>query len=170
MPHTSRIIRTGRLTLRPVGWADLPDVTRLKADPAVFAQMLGGVRGPHQAAAEMADDVAFWGKEGVGIFTVREGGAFLGITGVHERPDGRGIGLRFALHTRARGRGLAREAAAAALRFAHDEGVRRVIAVCRAENRGSRLVLGGIGMTLREQFERDGNTMLVYESLRRVEE
>jgi RimJ/RimL family protein N-acetyltransferase len=170
MPHGTRIIRTARLTLRPVGWSDLPEITKLKGDPAAFAQMLGGVRTPTQAASDMADDVAFWGKEGVGIFTIREDGVFRGITGVHERPDGRGIGLRFALHPSARGRGLAREAAAAALRFAHDEGIRRVVAVSRAENRSSRLVLGSIGMTLRDQFERDGHTMLLYESIRRPQE
>ncbi len=171
MPNStnSRILRTARLILRPVGWSDLPAIARLKTDPSVFAQMLGGVRSQTQAAQEMADDVAFWGREGVGMFTVREaqGGEFVGITGVHERPDGRGIGLRFALHQSARGRGLAREAAGAALRFAHDEGVARIVAVTRAENRSSRLVLGSIGMTQRDEFERDGHRMLIYVSVRR---
>ncbi len=170
MPHSPRIIRTARLTLRPVNWSDLADVTKLKSDPAAFALMLGGVRSPGQSAAEMADDVAAWGREGVGIFTVREQGQFRGITGVHERPDGRGIGLRFALQPSARGRGLAREAAAAALRFAHDEGVPKIIAVARADNRSSRLVLGSIGMTVQGEFDRDGDTMLIYQSTRRAAE
>ena len=167
MSQSPRIIRTARLTLRPVGWSDLPDITRLKTDPGVFALMLGGVRSPAQSAHEMADDIAFWGKEGVGMFTVREQGIFRGITGVHDRPDGRGIGLRFALHQNARGRGLAREAAAAALRFAHDEGVPKIIAVARADNLTSRLVLGSIGMTVAAEFDRNGQPMLIYQSLRR---
>ena len=168
MPATNRIIRTARLILRPVGWADLPEITRLKADPGSFAQMLGGIRSPKKAAEEMASDVAFWGREGVGMFSIRDKGTgeFRGITGVHDRPDGLGIALRFALPPAARGSGLAREAAAAALRFAHDEGVERVIAVSRADNRASRLVLGSIGMTQVRAFDRDGHAMLVYESRR----
>ena len=161
-----RFVRTGRLLLAPVNWADLADVTRLKRDPQAFAMMLGGVRTPGQAMDEMAADIAFWGERGIGIFTLREQGIFRGITGFHDRPDGRGVALRFALSPSARGRGLAREGAGAALRFGHDQGIEQIIAVAREENRASRLVLGGIGMTVRDRFERDGHQMLVYESRR----
>lgn len=161
-----RIVRTGRLLLAPVNWADLADVTQLKRDPQAFAMMLGGVRTPAQAADEMAADIAYWSARGVGIFTMREGGAFRGITGFHDRPDGRGVALRFALSPSARGRGIAREGAGAALRFGHDQGIGRIIAVAREDNRTSRLVLGGIGMSVRSRFERDGHRMLVYESVR----
>lgn len=150
-----------------MNWADLADVIRLKRDPQAFALMLGGVRTPAQTMEEMAEDIAFWGRNGIGIYTMREGGRFRGMTGFHERPDGRGIALRFALSPDARGRGLAREGAGAALRFAHDEGWNHIVAIARAENRTARLVLGGIGMAVRDRFERDGNTMLVYESVRR---
>ncbi len=160
-----RIVRTGRLVLAPVTWAALVDVARLKGDPKAFALMLGGVRTPSQARDEMADDIAFWGARGIGIFAMREEGAFRGITGFHERPDGRGVALRFALAYDARGRGLAREGAGAALRFGHEVLLARIVAVAREQNRTSRLVLGGIGMTVRDRFERDGHTMLVYESL-----
>ncbi len=172
MAATSRILRTARLVLRPVNWPDLADVARLKTDPTCFALMLGGVRSPLQAAGEMADDIAFWSEAGVGIFTMRATGDanpttnFRGIAGVHRRPDGRGIGLRFALAPSARGQGLAREGAGRALRFTHDEGIPRVIAVCREDNRASRLVLGGIGMRAADTFERDGHPMLVWESVR----
>ena len=40
------ILRTARLVLTPVGGADLPDLRAIKADPRVFAIMLGGVRTP----------------------------------------------------------------------------------------------------------------------------
>ena len=160
-----RVVRTGRLLLAPVNWADLADVTQLKRDPQSFAMMLGGVRTAAQVADEMAADIAYWSAKGIGIFTMREGGVFRGITGFHDRPDSRGVALRFALASGARGRGLAREGAGAALRFGHDQGYERIIAVAREENRTSRLVLGGIGMTVRDRFERDGHQMLVYESL-----
>ena len=166
--NDARVLRTGRLVLRPVGYADLANLVRLKADPLVFAVMLGGVRTPEQTARELAEDISFWGAQGVGMWSVREDatGAFLGLVGLHGRPDGRGVALRFALHAAAQGRGYASEAAGAALRFAHDRtGLERVIAVARASNIGSRQVLGAIGMVQVESYERDGYQVLVYESV-----
>jgi RimJ/RimL family protein N-acetyltransferase len=88
------------------------------------------------------------------------------MTGLEHRPDGRGVALRFALWPEAQGRGLAREAAYAALRFGHDRAkLGRIIAVARQSNFGSRIVLGSIGMREAETFEQRGYTMLLYESL-----
>jgi RimJ/RimL family protein N-acetyltransferase len=145
---------------------DLPALMALKADPLVYALMLGGVRSHRETVHELAEDIAYWGANGVGIFAIYEGSAFQGITGIHDRPDGRGKALRFAVWPDARGRGIAREAAFAALRFAHDKaGLARVIAVARSENFGSRMVLGSIGMSECDAFLRDGHIMLVYESV-----
>ena len=160
---------TGRLVLTPVAWGDLDELAALKADPRVYGQMLGGVRTRGQVAAELADDTMFWARHNVGMWTVRpaEGGAAIGIVGLHERPDGRGMALRFAFTPESRGRGLAREAAGAALRFAHDRaGIPRVIAVARESNIGSRTVLGAIGMREGETFLRGGEPMVVFESVR----
>jgi RimJ/RimL family protein N-acetyltransferase len=168
--NDSRALRTGRLWLRPVGYADLPELVRLKGDPRVFAIMLGGVRLPEQVARELAEDIAFWGRHGAGMWAVRsaEDERFLGLVGLHGRPDGRGVALRFALHAAAQGRGYASEAAGAALRFAHERaGLARVVAVARASNIGSRQVLGAIGMVLCESFLRDGEEVLLYESVMR---
>ncbi len=146
---------------------DLPWLMALKADPLVYALMLGGVRSNWQSVAELAEDIAYWGANGVGMFSIWEGRNFQGITGIHDRPDGRGKALRFAVWPDARGRGIAREAASAALRFAHEQArLERVIAVARAENFGSRMVLGSIGMHECDAFLRDGHVMLVYESVR----
>jgi RimJ/RimL family protein N-acetyltransferase len=160
------VITTARLTLRPVDWRDLPDLTALKSDPGVFAVMLGGVRTPAQTQADLATDLATWGKHGVGIWTVRDAAAaFAGIAGIMDRPDGRGLSLRFAIRPELRGKGIAREAAAAALRDALDRaGLPRVIAVTRASNTASRTVLGSIGMRECEAFARDGYPMLTYEA------
>jgi RimJ/RimL family protein N-acetyltransferase len=159
-----RVLRTGRLVMSPVAASDLADLIRLKGDPGVFAQMLGGVRGPAQVAAELAEDLGFWARTGAGMWMVREAGVAVGLTGLHQRPDGRGVGLRFAFTPSSRGRGLAREAAGAALRFAHDRaGLPHVVAVAREDNVASRLVLGGIGMREAGRFDRDGDPMLIYE-------
>lgn len=160
-------IRTGRLRLTPVGWQDIEDLCALKGDPLVYATMLGGVRGPVQVAAELAEDTIFWARHAVGMWIVRDlGGEAVGLTGLHERTDGLGIALRFAFRPETRGRGLAREAAGAGLRFAHDRArLRRVIAVAREDNIASRTVLGAIGMRESGTFLRAGDRMLIYESL-----
>lgn len=160
-------LRTARLVLRPVNWADMEDMARLKADIGAFGGMLGGVRNCVQAEEEMAADIALWARRGVGIFTISEQNCFIGMTGVHERPDGRGLGLRIALFPRVAGRGLAREAAGCALYYTLGAGEERVIAVTREDNLASRIVLGGIGMILVETFQRDGHNMLLYEKRRR---
>jgi RimJ/RimL family protein N-acetyltransferase len=161
------ILRTARLDLTPVGGSDLPDLRAFKANPAVFAVMMGGVRTYAQTAEDLAHDVMAWGRYGFGIWAIRENGRFVGITGLEHRPDGRGVAVRFAVQEDSQGRGLAREAAYAALRFGHDRaGLERIIGVVRESNFGSRTVLGNIGMHETGTFEQRGYQMLLYESLR----
>jgi len=167
--NQSWIIRTGRLVMRPVSYLDLPDLVALKGDPLVYAVMLGGVRSLVECAQDLAEDIAFWGAHGVGMWAVRlaDGEAFIGYVGLHSRPDGRGIALRFACVRSSQGRGYASEAAGAALRFAHERaGLVRIVAVARETNIASRQVLGGIGMTEVESYLRDGYRVIVYESVR----
>lgn len=153
--------------MRPVSYQDLTDLRRIKTDPRVFAVMLGGVRADLRVQEELADDISTWGARGFGWWTVRasDTGAFWGLTGLAERPDGRGIALRFAFWPEIQGHGLAREAAGAALRFGHDRaGLSSIIAVARQTNIASRIVLGGIGMVVSGQFRQDGHDMLLFES------
>ncbi len=169
-----RTLRTGRLVMTPVGGADLSDLRAIKADPRVFAGMLGGVRNAAETAEDLARDVIAWGARGYGIWAVREAAdrRFVGITGLEDRPDNRGVALRFALWPDVQGRGLAREAAGAALRFGHDHaghgrsGLGRIVAVARETNFASRTVLGAIGMVPCETFLQHGHTMILFESVR----
>lgn len=163
------ILRTGRLVLTPVNGTDLADLRALSADARIFAVMLGGVRDTVRTAEDLAQHVIAWGRYGFGIWAIRDiahGNRFVGITGLQHRLDGRGIGLRFALWPEAQGRGLAREAAWAALRFGHERAaLPRIVAVARDSNFGSRTVLGGIGMREAERFEQQGYSMMLYESV-----
>ncbi len=162
-------IHTGRLVLTPVGWADLPDLVALKGDPRAFAVMLGGVRTPGRVSEELAAEIADWPRLGYGMWMVRDAGSqrFIGIVALQDRPDGRGVGLRFALAPGAQGHGYASEAAGAALRFGHERvGLKRVVAVAREDNISSRQVLGAIGMVPCGAFTRDGTPMLMLESVR----
>ena len=161
-------LRTGRLLMTPVSGADLADLRAIKSAAAVFAVMLGGVRNASQTADDLARNVCDWGQYGFGIWAVREAARFVGITGLEHRSDGKGVALRFALWPEAQGRGLAREAAYAALRFGHDQAaLPRIVGVARESNFGSRTILGGIGMRHAETFEQHGYAMLLYESLSR---
>jgi len=164
-----RTLRTPRLLLTPVSGADLPDLRAIKADPRVFAVMLGGVRNAAQTAEDLARDVIAWGANGYGIWAVREiaDHRFAGITGLEDRSDRRGVALRFAFWPDVHGRGIAREAAGAALRFGHEHsGLKRIVAVARETNFASRTVLGAIGMVPCEEFVQDGHAMIMFESVR----
>ena len=162
-----RTITTARLSLLPPGLEHLPDLIRLKADEAVFGFMLHGTRTPARTREELEDDIDFWKVRGYGTWSVFERGTgeFLGIAGLMERPDGRGIAVRFALWPHCRGKGYAREAAKAALDFGHAAGVARIIGVARETNLSSRAVLRDCGMARCGEFEHRGHRMLVYESL-----
>jgi RimJ/RimL family protein N-acetyltransferase len=165
---TSRVVRTPRLTLLPVGKENLPDLIPLKAAPEVFGLMLHGVRTPERTREELEDDIDFWAVRGYGTWAVHrtEDGEFLGIVGLMERPDGRGVALRYALWPHCRGHGYAREAARAALEFGHAAGLRRIIAVARESNASSCGVMADIGMTPGGGFIHAGHPMRVFESLR----
>jgi len=163
------VLRTGRLIMRPVAARDEADIAALKADPRAFAMMLGGVRSGLQTRDELAADIRAWGALGIGLWSARDvtTEAFYGIAGILARADGRGLALRFAFWPEARGQGLAREAAMAALRFAHDRlGLPRIVAVARESNPASRALLTGIGMQEEPEqaFMRDGFRMLLYAS------
>jgi RimJ/RimL family protein N-acetyltransferase len=163
-------IHTGRLILQPVAPGDLADLQALKADPRAFAKLLGGVRTHRQSAIELAEDMSFWARHGFGIWTVRltATDGFIGIAGLMERADGRGMALRFALRAEAQGHGYGSEAAGAVLRFAHERaGLARVVAVAQEDNIGSRQVLGAIGMRLSDRFAQGGVWKLEYESVMR---
>jgi RimJ/RimL family protein N-acetyltransferase len=162
-----RTLTTARLSLLPPGREHLPDLIRLKADERVFGFMLHGTRSPERTKEELEDDMEFWLVRGYGTWSVfeRATGEFLGIAGLMERPDGRGVALRFALWPECRGKGYAREAAAATLEFGHRAGLSRIIAVARESNMASRGVLSDIGMREVGEFRHQGHRMLQFESV-----
>jgi RimJ/RimL family protein N-acetyltransferase len=73
--------------------------------------MLHGVRTPERTREELEDDIDFWQVRGYGTWAVHSlaDESFLGIAGLMERSDGRGVALRFALWPEVRGQGYARE-------------------------------------------------------------
>ena len=163
-----RTLSTARLSLLPPGPEHLPDLIRLKADERVFGFMLHGTRSAERTREELEDDMEFWLVRGYGTWSVfeRATGDVNGIVGLMERPDGRGVALRFALWPECRGKGYAREAAAATLEFGHRAGLARIIAVARETNAASIAVLQDIGMRPCGGFRHQGHEMRVFESRR----
>ena len=86
---------------------DLPDLQALKADPRVFAVMLGGVRTPNRTADELAEEIAYWGRRGIGIWAGREHAAHVpGHHRVHGPAGRAGDRIAVCLHDRGPRAGL----------------------------------------------------------------
>ena len=162
-----RRIRTGRLELKPVSWGDIDDVARLKANAGAVGVRCCGIRSRGQSESDVAASIFSWGRNGVGIFAVREMGRFVGMAGVRPGAEDGTYEFEFALCPTRAGRGLTREAAGAALTFAHDAGVERVIAHVPDGDIMGRQIIGGSGMALCQHYAGpDGRQMLLYHSVR----
>jgi RimJ/RimL family protein N-acetyltransferase len=110
-------IETERLLLRPVQPDDLDELVRLHEDPAV-AHFIGS-----PTRDWLADRIGWsreeWTERGHGMLAIldRTDGAFLGRTGLKYWPQFEETELGWVLQPEARGRGIATEAAGAALRW-----------------------------------------------------
>ena len=152
-----REVDTERLCLRPFSLADGEAHERLYADPEV-TRWLGdgpwlGAAARERSARTVARFVDHWAREGFGVWAVieRATGAFLGQCGLNRLEDGE-IEVLYALAQPAWGRGLASEAATAAVRYGFDVvGLSRIVAVARPDNTGSRRVMEKAGLV----YERD---------------
>ena len=157
------IVETARLVLRPFSVAVSADHARLYADPAV-TRFLGAGPGPADEVPERSRRVvegfvAHWARHGFGVWAVhdRADGAFIGQCGLRYVPEDWGfpageVEVLYAFARARWGAGLAREAAAAAVRHGLDTvGLPRIIAVTHREHMASRRVLEAIGL----RYEKD---------------
>ena len=151
-------LRTARLRLRPFTEADGPVHLALYQDPEVTRQLGGGPFVDDQIAARsrraVEKFVRHWAEKGYGVFAVEDlaTGRFLGQCGLNTIDELGEIEVLYALERAAWGRGLATEAARAALAYGFDEaGLPRIVAVTRPEHTRSRHVLEKLGM----RYERD---------------
>jgi RimJ/RimL family protein N-acetyltransferase len=151
-------LRTSRLRLRPFTEADAAAHLELYRDPEVTRYLGGGpftgdqIEQRSRRAVEKF--VRHWAERGFGVFAVEdlETRRFLGQCGLNTIDELREIEILYALERAAWGRGLATEAARAALAFGFDDArLPRIVAVTRPEHRASRGVLEKLGM----RYERD---------------
>jgi ribosomal-protein-alanine N-acetyltransferase len=152
------VLHTPRLRLRPFTEADAPAHLALYRDPEVTRPLPGGPflgdQVPVRSRRAMDRFVRHWAEKGFGVFAVEElaTGRFLGQCGLNTIDELGEIEVLYALERAAWGRGLATEAAGAALAFGFDEArLPRIVAVTRPEHVTSRRVMEKLGM----RHERD---------------
>ncbi|MET9762717.1 GNAT family N-acetyltransferase [Streptomyces sp. NPDC006372] len=152
---------TARLRLRPWRDDDLDPLAEMYADPEVMRYIGdGSVRAREETAASLSRMRVEWEERGHGMFAVelRRTGELTGWTGttvpdfLPEVLPGVEIGWRLA--HRFWGRGLATEAARAALGHAFDiVGLERVLSICNVDNAASEGVMRKLGMRLDRETE-----------------
>jgi RimJ/RimL family protein N-acetyltransferase len=143
-------IETAQLRLRPLSKADVPKWAQLiYADPDVTRYLPGPDATPLERTERLYQQFSnHWQNHGYGEWAVtdRETGAFLGQCGLNHIADISETELDYALAKHAWGRGLATEAANAAVQFAFETvGLRRLIGFVIPEHIASRRVLERLG-------------------------
>ncbi len=145
-----QILETERLRLRWFDDSDVPFILGLINEPSWKANIADpGVSTPEQARQWMRDRLLnrYW-SQGHGFWCVerKEDGERLGLAGLIHREGLPEPDLGYGLAERHWGRGYAREAAAAALRYAHEVlGLRHLLATTAPHNDSSGRVLMDIG-------------------------
>lgn len=149
------MLRTARLTLRPFTLADAGFMLRLLNEPSWLRYI--GDRGVHTLAeAERYLEqgaLASYAQHGFGFEAVvlHETGETVGMCGLAQREYLDAPDIGFAFLPEHAGRGLAFEAASAAMARARGPlGLRRILATTREDNHASQKLLSKLGL----QFER----------------
>lgn len=151
-----RRIQTPRLVMRPPAPADLEPYHALFCDPEVsrYLPTRGEPLPLERVESGIARSLEHWDLRGFGVWILsdRATGAFLGHCGLRHLDEIGETELLYALARSHWGRGLATEAAAAALRFGFDVAhLPRIVALAVPENASSIRVMEKIGM----RYERD---------------
>jgi RimJ/RimL family protein N-acetyltransferase len=142
-------LETARLVLRPFGSEDLDDLAAMLGDPVVMKFLGDGIpRDRADSWRQLTGIVGHWVLRGYGLWALErhDDGAFLGWTGHLQHEGWPGFELAYSLVPRHWGRGYAREAATAALRYAHEVLHRdEVISIIRPDNAASIRVATALG-------------------------
>ena len=156
-------VDTPRLRARPPAAADVPALLAVYEDPDSVRWLYGG--GPRPRPEDIAHmvelDAAHWRAHGFGrwVWAEREGGALVARCGpklalVEGRPD---VEIHWSVRADHRGRGLAREAAGAAIDACFDDlGLASVTALTHVDNAASERVARALGFAPERVVEHAG--------------
>jgi RimJ/RimL family protein N-acetyltransferase len=149
-------LRTPRLLLSRPRPADLPDLVRMYADPAVMAT-LGGLRSAEESRVYLDRMMAHWQEHGFGWWVARDpaSGRFLGRGGLRhvqvEAQDEVEVGYGFVAE--AWGKGLATELALESVRVGLEVlGLRGLVSFTLPTNLASRRVMEKAGFVYERDF------------------
>jgi ribosomal-protein-alanine N-acetyltransferase len=146
LPH----LDTARLSLRPVSPTDEDALHALFNDATVRRYLWDDRPVSRETVREViAASLGSFEAEGFGLFLahLREGGAFVGFTGLRRTEETREVELLYGLWPTFSGQGLATEMARAGLRFGFEEaGLDTVVASADVPNLASFRVMERLGM------------------------
>ena len=165
MPSTP-LIETERLRLRAVTADDLDELVRLHQDPLVTRFM--GSPDREWLARWLRSSDEEWEERGHGrlVIVEKEGGGFLGRTGLKYWPQFEETEIGWALQAEARGKGYATEAARAVLNWASGRfDVPYFTAMIRPDNTASIAVAERLGMSPLRPDKLLGDPVTVYSTL-----
>jgi ribosomal-protein-alanine N-acetyltransferase len=161
----TRNLETERLHLRPFDMTDLPELVPIYGDEAVMGIRKIGVQTPRQTEAELAGIIDHWRDHGFGLWAVidKADKTLLGECGLRHSGNGREIEISYGLSKNTWGRGLATEAAFAALDYGFGvAGLAEIVAIARSSNHASHRVMQKLGMHLTKTWESDGVGLVRY--------
>ena len=163
-------IETARLRCRHITHDDLDDLWLIASNPEVM-KYLGVIAGTTLSREEtrvfIEKMLEFWAVNGLGRWAVvnKEDGKLIGICGfrlLDTTPE-----LFYLFNKESWGKGLATEAARAALRYGFEElRVDRIIAVTRHDNTASRNVMIKLGMRYEKETHHFGVFVVLYATTR----
>jgi RimJ/RimL family protein N-acetyltransferase len=151
-------VRTERLRLRGFTQADLAVWNRaLFANPDVTRYLpIDGPLSDEALVQALGRSRAHWSHHGYGAWALEEraGGPFVGHCGLRYLDDAGQTEIYYALAKPFWGRGLATEAAGAALAFGFERaGLTRIVAYAVPDNTASTHVMAKLGMRMEDEVE-----------------
>lgn len=164
------VLDTERLSLAPHTRADFAGCAALWGDPAVTRYIGGRAFTAEESWARVLRYAGHWALLGFGYWAIRERGtgAFVGEVGFadHRRgldpPFGDDPEIGWALAVAGQGRGLAREAVHAVLKWGDARFTRRTVCMIHPENARSLRLAGEMGyVAYAEARYRDAPTVLL---------
>lgn len=156
-------IETERLLLRPLAMTDLEALAELQAEPEI-ARFTGSYSRA-ELAVWVQGNVDEWAERGHGRMAIleRDGGRFVGRTGVRLLPGFDELELAWALAAPVRGRGYATEAASACLAWAlREHRPEYVTSMIDPANAPSIAVAERLGMQPLREDVYEGEALIVY--------
>ena len=164
-----KTLDTANLVLRPMETADVPAYGAFRSDPLVMRYLPPAARDGDQtekAAKRIPAFAEHWRQRGYGVWGVfeRGSGAMIGHCGLNYLEEYDETEVLYALARHAWGRGLATEAARAAVDFGFGPaGLTRLIGLVHPDNVASQHVLTKLGFAYRHDLTWQGMRVRYYQ-------